>query len=69
MNEEKEAAIRNVSDTALWVAMYRAMESERADALFYDPYARVLAGERGEEDRQADRHAGLAHRGPHPDPG
>ena len=39
--------IRNVSDTALWVAMYRAMESERPDALFHDPYARSLAGERG----------------------
>lgn len=44
----EESAIRNVSDTALWVAMYRAMESERPDALFYDPYARQLAGERGE---------------------
>ena len=42
-----ENAIRNVSDTALWVAMYRAQESERPDALFYDPYARQLAGERG----------------------
>jgi len=40
--------IRNVSDTALWVAIYRAMESERSDALFHDPYARRLAGERGE---------------------
>lgn len=40
--------IRNVSDTALWVAVYRAMESERPDALFHDPYARMLAGERGE---------------------
>ena len=40
--------IRNVSDTALWVAIYRAMESERADALFHDPYARRLGGERGE---------------------
>lgn len=39
--------IRNVSDTALWVAMYRATESERADALFHDPFARRLAGERG----------------------
>jgi methyltransferase (TIGR00027 family) len=39
--------IRNVSDTALWVAVYRAMESERTDALFHDPYARRLAGERG----------------------
>ena len=44
----EESAIRNVSDTALWVALYRAMESERPDALFYDPYARQLAGERGE---------------------
>ncbi len=41
-------AIRNVSDTALWVAIYRAMESERPDALFRDPYARRLGGERGE---------------------
>lgn len=41
--------IRNVSDTALWVAVYRAMESERADALFRDPYARRLAGERGQQ--------------------
>ncbi|MEP6939465.1 MAG: class I SAM-dependent methyltransferase [Rudaea sp.] len=39
--------IRNVSDTALWVAMYRASESEREDALFNDPYARRLAGDRG----------------------
>ncbi len=41
--------IRNVSDTALWVAIYRAMESERGDALFRDPYARRLAGQRGED--------------------
>ncbi|MGH9466563.1 MAG: class I SAM-dependent methyltransferase [Terriglobales bacterium] len=40
-------ALRNVSDTALWVAVYRAQESERPDALFHDPYARRLAGERG----------------------
>ena len=40
--------IRNVSDTALWVAIYRAMESERPDAIFSDPYARRLGGERGE---------------------
>lgn len=44
-----EPLIRNVSDTALWVAMYRALESERPDALFQDPYARELAGERGRE--------------------
>jgi len=41
-------AIEHVSDTARWVALYRAMESERSDALFRDPYARRLAGERGE---------------------
>jgi methyltransferase (TIGR00027 family) len=40
--------IRNVSDTALWVAVYRAMETERGDALFHDPHARRLAGERGQ---------------------
>ena len=42
------APIRHVSDTALWVAMYRARETERPDALFTDPFARRLAGERGE---------------------
>ncbi len=39
--------IRNISDTALWVAVYRAQESERADAVFRDSYARRLAGDRG----------------------
>ena len=43
------ALIRNISDTALWVAVYRARESERKDALFRDPYARRLAGERGQQ--------------------
>ena len=45
----KGPAIRNISDTARWVAFYRAMETERPDALFHDPYARKLAGERGEQ--------------------
>jgi methyltransferase (TIGR00027 family) len=40
--------IRNVSDTALWVATYRAVESERVDSIFRDPYARRLGGERGQ---------------------
>jgi len=43
------ARLRNVSDTALWVAAYRAEESERPDAHFRDPFARRLAGERGFE--------------------
>ena len=41
--------IESISDTARWVAIYRAMETERPDALFKDPYARQLAGSRGEE--------------------
>ncbi len=41
--------IRNISDTARSVAFYRALESERVDALFRDPFARRLAGARGEE--------------------
>ena len=40
--------ISHVSDTALWVAVHRAMESRRDDALFRDPYAERLAGARGE---------------------
>jgi methyltransferase (TIGR00027 family) len=41
--------IRNVSDTAHWVARYRALESARPDALFHDPFAERLAGARGRE--------------------
>src|SRR5262249_812184 len=49
MASRAEPLIRNISDTALWVAIYRARESERPDALFKDPFARKLAGERGEQ--------------------
>jgi methyltransferase (TIGR00027 family) len=44
----REPLIQSISDTARWVAYHRATESERADALFHDPFARQLAGERGE---------------------
>ena len=44
-----EPLIRNISDTALWAAVYRARETERADHLFSDPFARRLAGVRGEQ--------------------
>jgi methyltransferase (TIGR00027 family) len=47
--DAKEPLIRNISDTARWVAAYRAHETERPDAVFKDPYARRLAGDRGEE--------------------
>jgi methyltransferase (TIGR00027 family) len=42
-----EPLIRDVSDTAFWIAHLRALETERADALFRDPLAARLAGERG----------------------
>ena len=41
-------AIQHISDTARWVAYYRAMETERPDAIFRDPYASRLAGPAGE---------------------
>ena len=41
--------IENVSDTARWVAVYRAMETARPDAIFRDPFAERLAGERGRQ--------------------
>lgn len=47
MAEQEASPIRSVSDTALWVAIYRAQESERTDALFHDPCARRLGGARG----------------------
>lgn len=40
--------IENISDTARWVAVYRAMETARPDAIFRDPYAARLAGDRGQ---------------------
>jgi len=42
------SSVSHISDTARWVALYRAMESERPDALFHDPWARKLAGPEGE---------------------
>jgi methyltransferase (TIGR00027 family) len=44
-----DALVRDISDTALWVAYYRAQETDRPDAIFRDPFARALAGERGEK--------------------
>jgi len=41
--------VRNISDTARWVAYFRARETLRPDGLFRDPYAERLAGERGFE--------------------
>lgn len=42
-----DSQIKDVSDTAFWIASLRAQESERPDALFKDPFAGRLAAERG----------------------
>jgi methyltransferase (TIGR00027 family) len=44
---EPNSLVRNVSDTARWVTYFRARETQRPDALFRDPFAERLAGERG----------------------
>ena len=41
--------VENISDTARWVAFFRAEESERPDAVFHDRFARRLAGDKGEQ--------------------
>jgi methyltransferase (TIGR00027 family) len=47
--DQGEHLIRNISDTALLAAVYRARETERQDPLFRDPLARRLAGQRGDQ--------------------
>lgn len=47
--QEGEGLLKDISDTALWVAVYRARETLREDALFRDPFAERLAGRRGAE--------------------
>jgi methyltransferase (TIGR00027 family) len=39
--------MHSIMTTARWTAAQRARESERADRLFHDPLARLLAGEEG----------------------
>jgi O-methyltransferase involved in polyketide biosynthesis len=46
---QAEPLIRNISDTALLATVYRARETERQEALFRDPFARRLAGKRGDQ--------------------
>jgi methyltransferase (TIGR00027 family) len=48
-----EPLIKDVSDTAFWIAHHRAVETERRDALFHDPLAARLAGEHGRNIAQA----------------
>src|SRR5271154_7351596 len=44
---DSTSTVRGISDTARWVAYFRARETQRSDALFRDPYAERLAGDRG----------------------
>lgn len=44
-----ESPIREVSDTAFMAAAFRALETQRPNALFRDPLAGKLAGDRGEK--------------------
>jgi methyltransferase (TIGR00027 family) len=44
---EPTSSVRGISDTARWVAYFRAQETQRSDALFRDPYAERLAGAHG----------------------
>ena len=56
-----DQSVSHVSETALWVAVHRATESKRKDALFRDPYAERLAGDRGKQIvRQLDASSGSA---------
>ncbi len=47
MIAETNYSVRDICDTARWVAHFRAIETRRPDALFSDPYAERLAGQRG----------------------
>jgi len=47
--DRQHRPVRNISDTARWVAYFRARETQRPDALFRDPYAERLAGESGSQ--------------------
>lgn len=42
-----ESEINQVSDTAFMAATYRAIETDRPNAMFHDPLAAKLAGEQG----------------------
>jgi methyltransferase (TIGR00027 family) len=41
------SGFHSVADTARWIAVYRAQETDKPDAIFRDPYARMLAGDVG----------------------
>ncbi len=54
--QDENSHVRDISDTARWVAYFRARETQRPDALFRDPYAEKLSGERGFQIANALQH-------------
>jgi methyltransferase (TIGR00027 family) len=52
--------MNGVARTSLWIAAVRAVETEREDAWFQDPFARELAGDDGFEILRASQSAGGA---------
>jgi len=44
-----DSSVTHVTDTAFWVAHFRAKESERATPAFRDPLASLLCGNRGRQ--------------------
>ncbi|MGW7384486.1 class I SAM-dependent methyltransferase [Streptomyces sp. NPDC054794] len=44
-----DETMNGVGQTSLWTAAARARESARADRLFHDPYAELLAGPHGQD--------------------
>lgn len=47
MPDSKNLLVERISDTALWAAAYRALEGQKPDPLFKDPFAGELAGDKG----------------------
>ena len=45
--------VRDISDTARWMAVIRARETERDEPAFRDPFASALAGEWGQRNAEA----------------
>jgi methyltransferase (TIGR00027 family) len=48
-----DSNVTHIADTALWVATYRAIETESPNPAFRDPLARKLTGERGQKIAEA----------------
>jgi methyltransferase (TIGR00027 family) len=44
-----DSSVTHVTDTAFWVAHFRAKESQRAAPAFHDPLASLLCGNRGRQ--------------------